>query len=171
MGLQIKQILFFIFLFALSFSDTAAQEQKTSLEIPTVAFCDIVRQPALYDNKVVRIKAKYLVAFEGSVMSDTACEETAWVKFDSSVEKLTPRKVWKKFDRWTDVSPIHKNNSITYPTGEVIVTWVGLFQGIKPAQKIGKINLSLGFGHMNSYDFQFVVQKIEEVSKPNSNEK
>ncbi|CAN5363704.1 hypothetical protein BH10ACI1_BH10ACI1_19410 [soil metagenome] len=167
MKFEIKQILFSFIFLALSCLSVAAQTQKIPQEIPTVAYCDLVLEPALYDNKVVRVKANYFVAFEGSIMSDSACDgKQTWVKFDNDIEKSTPRKIWKKFDHWTDASAVrNKRGGIDYPSREVIVMWVGLFQGVKATQTIGKLTLSLGFGHMNGFDFQFTAQKVEAVSK------
>ena len=170
MKFEIKQILIGIFFFALACLTVAGQEQKQPQEILSVAYCDLVREPTFYDNKVVRVTANYLAAFEGSIMSDSACDrKDTWVRFDAKIKDATPRKIWKKFDRLTDTSPEYKNGGVNYPSRQVKVTWVGLFLGVKRAQKIGNLTLPLGYGHLNGFDFQFVVQKVEEVSKLESN--
>ena len=103
-------------------------------------------------------------------MSNSACDgKDTWVRFDAKIKNATPHKVWKKFDRWTDTSPEYKNGNVNHPSRQVKVTWVGLFQGVKRAQKIGNRTLPLGYGHMNGFDFQLVVQKVEVVSKVVSN--
>ena len=165
MKFQIKQALCSLICFTL-FCLSAAQEQKTLPKIPTVAYCELVRQPAFYDNKVVRVTANYFVGFEGSLMSSPACgKEDTWVEFAAELERATPFKIGKKFDSLTDTSPEYNNGSVNYPSRQVKVTWVGLFQGIKATQTIGKQTFSLGFGHMNGFDFQFVAQKVEFVGK------
>ncbi len=171
MKFEIKQILLGVVFLALSCLSVAGQEQKPPQEIPTVAYCDLVREPALYDNKVVRVTANYFVAFEGSIMRDFACDgKDTWVEFDAAIEKSTPRKIWKKFDRWTDASPVrNKTGGIDHPSRQVNVTWVGLFQGVKRTQLFGKRTVPLGFGHMNGFSFQFIAQKVESVSKVASN--
>jgi len=166
MKFEIKQISISIFLFVLACLNVAAQEQKQSQEILNVTYCDLVREPTFYDNKVVRVKANYLAAFEGSIMSDSACDgKDTWVRFDAKIRDATLRKVWKKFDRLTDTSPEYKNGGVNHPSRQVKVTWIGLFQGVKRAQKIGNRTFPFGYGHMNSFDFQFIAQKVESVSK------
>jgi hypothetical protein len=44
-----------------------------STEIPTVTFCELVRHPQLYFDKVVRVTATHMQATEGSYLSDDAC--------------------------------------------------------------------------------------------------
>ena len=170
MKFEIKQILFGVVFLALSCLSITGQEQKPPQEIPTIAYCDLVREPIFYDNKVVRISVNYIAAFEGSIIRDSDCDgKDTWVRFDAKVKDATPRKIWKKFDRLTDTSPEYKNGGVNYPSRLVKVTWIGLFQGVKRAQKIGNLTLPLGYGHMNGFDFQFVVQKVETVSKIASN--
>ena len=170
MKFEIKQILIGVFLFTLACLNVVGQKQKLPQEILTVTYCELVREPTFYDNKVVRITANYIAAFEGSIIRDSDCDgKDSWVRFDAKVKDATPHKIWKKFDRLTDTSPEHKNGGVNYPSRLVKVTWIGLFQGVKRAQKIGNITLPLGYGHMNGFDFLFVVQKVEAVSKIASN--
>ena len=68
MKFEIKQILLSVVFLALSCLSVTGQEQKTPQEILTVTYCDLVREPTFYDNKVVRVTANYLAAFEGSIL-------------------------------------------------------------------------------------------------------
>ncbi|MDQ3748324.1 MAG: hypothetical protein M3367_04795 [Acidobacteriota bacterium] len=61
MRFEIKQILFGIFFLALFCLNIAAQEQKKPEEIPTVTFCELVKNASLYEGKIVRVKANYYV--------------------------------------------------------------------------------------------------------------
>ena len=170
MKFEIKQIIFTIFFFALACLNVTGQEQKQLEEILTVTYCDLVREPIFYDNKLVRVTANYLAAFEGSIMSDSSCDgKDTWVEFDVKLKDATTRKIWKKFDRLTDTSSEYKNGSINHPSRQVKVTWVGLFRGVKRTELFGKRTVPLGYGHLNGFNFQFTVQKVEEVSKLASN--
>ena len=161
---NIKHI-FFTIAFVLSvYTSIFSQTNSTFADVPTLNYCDIVRNAATYDKKTVRVKAVYFSAFEGSLFLDSACEsQSSWVKFSPLLfEKKS--KVFKKFLRLSDASA-KKNSSggITYPERKVSVLVVAIFEGIKPTYKIGKLELSSGFGHMDSFDYQFTVLSVEAV--------
>src|SRR5688572_1250774 len=100
MKFEINQILFGVIFLASACLSIVGKEQKTPQEIPTVAFCDLVKNASLYEGKVVRVKASYYVQFEASEMSDSLCDQVAWVNFDREIEKSTEPKLWKQFDNW-----------------------------------------------------------------------
>jgi hypothetical protein len=139
---------------------------KTALaDVPTIAYCDLVREAELNDKKLVRVRAVYIVGFEGSLFFDPACEgKEAWVQFDPSYEKSTKSKLLKRFRNLSNASPVKTaGGGINFPTKRVEILAVGTFDGIRPTQKLGSITLHTGFGHMNSYDYQFTVLRIEDV--------
>ena len=159
-----------IFIAILSLLTMAAQDAKAQIlkrpqDIPTIAYCDLVRDPTSYNQKIVRVKVTYIVGFEGSIMYDLACgRKDTWVRFEPTSETATNQKVLKKFRRLADASPERTRGSgINYPVRRVEVVWVGRFQGIKPAQRVGERTYSSGFGHLNGFDYQFNVQRIEGV--------
>jgi hypothetical protein len=157
-----KTISFTVIFLALT-GNLAAQEQKPSEKIPTVSYCDLISKPVFYDNKVVRVRATYFAAFETSAMYDLACErKDTSVKFDTWIQQSTAREIWKEFERLTDVT---NDDGINYNDRRVEVLWIGLFQGIRPTYKIDGQTFNSGFGHLNSYKFQFTVQNIEEVKE------
>jgi hypothetical protein len=141
------------------------QEKKTLEDTPNVAYCDLIREPTAYDQKIVRVKVTYIVGFEASIMYDLTCGgKNTWVRFEPVSETATNRSVQKKFQRLTDATPERTSDGgINFPYRRVEVVWLGRFEGVKPAQKIGEQTFSLGFGHLNGFDYQFNVQRIEEV--------
>ena len=161
-----KQVIAISFLLAAMSQFVRGQEKKTPEDIPTVAYCDLVREPASYDQKIVRVKVTYVVGFEASIMYDLTCSrKDTWVRFESVSETATNRSVLQKFRRLSDATPERtRDGGINYPTRRVEVVWLGRFEGVKPAQKIGEQTFSLGFGHQNYYDYQFNVQRIEKVN-------
>lgn len=42
-------------------------------DVPTVNFCDLVSHPEDYNNKTVRVRAKYLTTFEWDMLYDLKC--------------------------------------------------------------------------------------------------
>jgi hypothetical protein len=58
-----------------------------------------------------------------------------------------------------------KDGGINHRSRQVNVTWIGWFRGIKPRQKIGEFVLPRGFGHLGGFNYLFIAQKVESVSK------
>jgi len=46
---------------------------RSDQDVPAVDFCDIVAHPEDYNNKVVRIQAKYLTTFESDMLYELRC--------------------------------------------------------------------------------------------------
>jgi hypothetical protein len=46
---------------------------KPSEEKVSIAYCDLVKNPSLYDGKTVRVSANYIVGFEWAYLSDEKC--------------------------------------------------------------------------------------------------
>ncbi len=144
--------------------NAVAQTKQDVSNAPVVDYCDLIREPALYDQKLIRVRTFYMVGFEASLFNKLDCRgKDVWVRFDSSFEKRTKSKILKKFNRLTDTSPNKKSDS-GYQTRMIEVLAVGRFEGVKPTVKIGNVTRSRGFGHLGAYDFQFTVFAIEEVN-------
>jgi hypothetical protein len=148
--------IFLILLLSLSLLPTKAQKNKTVQEkkdIPTIAFCDLLRNPDRYHEKEVKLRAKYLSIFEVSAFVDSDCakkENRTWVEFDrSSVEAATKPEVFKKV-----VEQIYccmwAGSSSSRET-EMLVT--GIFYKSNGA----------GYGHDNEYCFKFTVKSVEDI--------
>ncbi len=72
--IQDRFILLFLLLLAMN-QTMHGQEKTTSAteEIPTVAFCEMVKNPKLYFDKTVRLTAIYKMATEAQYLSDENC--------------------------------------------------------------------------------------------------
>jgi hypothetical protein len=160
-----KPLIAALFFILLASAQTFAQKKSEAVDAPTVAYCDVVHDPASFDGRIVRVRAVYFVGFEGSLFRDKNCDSNpSWVKFDPAFEKATNSKVRKRFRRMADASPVKtRDGGISHPVKSVEVLVVALFEGVKPTYKLGNRNLSTGFGHLNAFDYQFIVLSIEEA--------
>lgn len=43
--------------------------------LPLIPYCDLIREPYLYNNKTVRVKASYITSYHGAFFYDLACRE------------------------------------------------------------------------------------------------
>jgi hypothetical protein len=147
--------------------NSAGQKKSQAKKIPTVDLCDLLDEKGIWNNKIIRVKSTYFRGFEGSLMRDSGCyDEAVWVRFGNSVEASTPREVWNQFELLTATKIEQTSDGGRYVTDpQVVVTWIGLFQSVKAKQKNGKSDFRLGFGHMNRFDSQFTVRKIERASE------
>jgi hypothetical protein len=160
----------FILMFATLASFPTANAQSTSAsKIPTVAYCDLLRNPDDYDGKKIRIRAEYNSGFEHSVFSDTACvkawdtKRLVWVEFDEPVNANTKPKILKRFKDARFHEPINDRGEVDVEKWQreqwlnwyVDLTVIGEFRKSKDPD--------LGFGHTNAYPYTLLVSKIEGV--------
>lgn len=143
-----KYLLAFI-AFAFFTVPSSSQKNSDSRSVPcdagdvvTVDYCDLLRKPELYDQKLVRIQAVYRYGYEWSELycPDCLTEGSTWVDFEESFETCTKSEVAKKI----------ADNGFKGRT--VIVVMVGKFYGSGG-----------GHGHMNAYRFKFLVSCVERA--------
>lgn len=139
--------------------------QSTAREIPTVGLCDLLRKPAAYDGKEMRVHATYHIGFEHSYFRDSSCKEYAvestpywmgnviWATFDRpSIQTSTEQDIYEEFNR--EAVPCCPSG---WSDTEVDMTVVGSFSMARD---------EVGYGHSQRYALQIVVNKIEKVTKP-----
>lgn len=117
-------------------------------QAPTVAFCQLVNNPAQFNGKLVRTQAIFYADAENEVLYDLMCEDErslTWVSYDASYV-YSDKNVKKRFeDLLCLTSPC--------PSGKVNTVVVGRFEG--PSEK--------GYGHLNGYRYQFVIMRMEQA--------
>jgi hypothetical protein len=129
-------------------------------ETPVVSLCDLLRKPADYDGKEIKVRAQYHIGFEYLSLDDPSCKDYAvvttphwignvvWAEFDESVEATTKPEIYSDFKRLA---------SVCCPAGwrdtEVELLVVGKFS--RAGDK--------GYGHLGRYALQLVISRIEEV--------
>ncbi|MBA2731972.1 MAG: hypothetical protein H0U54_03660 [Acidobacteria bacterium] len=128
---------------------------KPSSKTLTVAFCDLIRHPELYNKKVVRTEAISAIGIESQVLYDPQCstEETrTWVIHDPAWEKADKKLQAAYFALLFD-----KNNN-RIPRGRSGRARVVLKGRLEASNKDG-------YGHLNQYRFQFAIMGIEKVER------
>lgn len=55
--------------------ETTLVTQGNKDKIPLLSYCDLIANPELHDNKIVRVKVSYYTGFEGGFFYDLACDE------------------------------------------------------------------------------------------------
>lgn len=140
--MSMKSLLIALFLVAVTFASVRGQEATAGAEAPTVAFCDLIKQPELYDQKIVRLQATYRYGFEWSELYCADCLEggRVWVDFDDSFESRTNPKVAKKINGNED-----RGRTVS-------VVAAGKFYGSGG-----------NYGHLGRYEFRFVMSRLEKA--------
>jgi hypothetical protein len=131
---------------------TASSDNKFSSDTPTVAFCDLVRDPNRHDGQVVRTEAIVAVGFEVAILYDPKCgdsEKRAWYDFDQSSYQ-PDEKGWKSLREL--LFPASKERARHY-SGRAKATMVGRFDASDKN----------GYGHLNQYHFQFTIMRVERA--------
>lgn len=133
---------FFIMPSVLQKNDTSKPSRCDAGEVTTVNYCDLIRSPELYDQKLVRVQAVYRYGYEWAELycPDCLTEGRTWVDFDESFETCTKPEVAKNIS----------DNGFKGRTVNVVI--VGKFYG-----------LGGGYGHMNAYQFKFLVSCVEKA--------
>jgi hypothetical protein len=133
-------LILWILLLTLGESSANTEEVAVASDIPTVDYCDLIRQAKDYDQKQIRIKAVYRVGYEWSEIYCPDCfnqKERTWVEFDDDLESCTNSKVVK----------------LLGDDGKTLsVTVVGVFH-----------SSSIRYGHTGSYRFKFLVKCVENA--------
>jgi hypothetical protein len=128
---------------------------KPSSRVPTVAFCELISHPELYDKRIVRTEAISAIGVESQVLYDPQCstEETrVWVTHDAAWEKADKKLRAAYFALLFD----ENNNRI--PRGRSGRAKVVLTGRLEASNKNG-------YGHLNQYRFQFAIMGIAKVER------
>jgi hypothetical protein len=155
-----------VLIFILSISTAVlAQSKRRPDDIETVSFCDLINNAERYDKKVVRVRAIYAVGLETSRVYIPGCDKATWAEVDSGVKKASDSKALKNFRRLTKGRTVRSKGVVTYPMPRrVEILAVGRFDGVKPTYHVGPMTLRPGFGHMDAFDYQFTILKLEEAN-------
>ena len=135
-------------------------------QIPTVEFCDLVRNAPDYDSKPVRVRATYFSGFEMSSLGNPkgpSCDAKSmvWMNFDPSVESNSKPEIYKRFLDSIYARRVVVNGNIATIEGE----WLLWETPVVVTGVIHKPN-GRGYGHTSIYSHEFVVSSIEEVGEP-----
>lgn len=145
-----KILLLFWTLFGLTLS-VSAQDAQEKIEnqyanIPAIDYCEIIKNPNLYSNKIVKISAEYSAGFERSMLGSQVCKDdygqiwAEWEKFQSCGDAKTAKLLENRAKR------------IEYTALEG--NFVGRFF-VKQGRS--------GFGHMNARSYKLVISCVENA--------
>lgn len=112
----------------------------------TVPFCELIRNPSRFNNKIVRTEAPYSWNRENESFHDSKCgDEYVWVEYEDSYA-LVDDPMKQRFKQMPCTS-----------TGlcEARVSCTGLFQSTGGP-----------YGHLDGYKFRFRIMHIESVEAP-----
>lgn len=137
--------------------DSAPAPDLSKIQIPDVAFCELVSHPDRYDNQIVRTQALIYHGFEASVLYHAKCQRfDTWAAYDSSYDGKTNqgKRLYKL---------LTKGNSGDYNFAQV--TLIGRFLGKKQvAYRLKDKTFYMGYGHLNMFDYQFTIMRLDDVT-------
>lgn len=140
-------------------------------KIHTVSYCDLVRHPARYSKKVVRITATYFVGMEAAALEDFRCDEarSIWIDHDDSYKSCTRKEAKDELDKILGPSELRTENTVVLRAARSArVTFVGRFEVARKFNwKKRDYAFIGGFGHLNAYPYRLVVKCLEGVSEAN----
>ncbi len=125
-----------------------AQENKDSLyaNLAITNYCEVVKNPSLYNEKILKIFGEYRASFENSSLTNQSCGEDCcriWVEWreqQSCGDTTTAQILTNRL----------KGNEFNYLEGN----FVGKFY----------VSQGSGFGHMNAKPFKLVVSCVENAT-------
>ena len=121
---------------------------RSDNQVSTHSLCELVRQPAKFDKKIVHTRAILFTNPENQVLYDPDCDDegvSVWAAFGDSYT-YSNEETKRAFDEL--LCPIQPCLH-----GKVLIEIVGRFDG--PDNN--------GYGHLSAYRFRFVIMQIERV--------
>jgi hypothetical protein len=140
-----------------------AQSKKMFSNVPTVSYCELINNAEKYDQQFIKVRATYSRGFESSIFFDESCEnnKVSWIKFTSAYEQNTNKHLLKRFRKSIKGSYQKKPPEI-----EILI--VGKFDGKRQISTlktpVKTFTFSIGYGHMDAFDYQIMVLKLEAVN-------
>jgi hypothetical protein len=133
-----------ITLMLLSFSFVAFSQEKTAGNIPTIDYCELVKNAGSYRGKVVNVKGIFMSGFEASVITGKGCMDSkvgTWAEWigDKSCGDPKVDSILKIYDE------------TLYQT-----SLAGIFRG--------KFLTAGAYGHLNAFDYQLEISCIQSAS-------
>jgi hypothetical protein len=131
-------------------------------KVESVTYCELIKNSARYNHKIVRIRAVYFTSFEQMYLYDDTCEIG---KTPTAPEKV-PAETWAEWDKSFvskgDSDEARLNRELN-GFGRKDVMVIGKFNSTNEQNDENAPNL---FGHMGSCRFQFQIMRLEQIFKP-----
>ena len=110
---------------------------------PTISYCELLREPNLYQGKLVRVAATWNYGFEWSYLYHRECmsrENKAWVEFVDEDEECPQ-------------------------TNKVSMRLKDGFDNKADVVAVGTLAGGGGYGHMNGHQYQFTIKCLEKAKQ------
>jgi len=113
--------------------------------MPVIPYCDLVRDSARYENKIVRVRGVYSFNMENSTLDDPTCRsENAWTWIESEPYSRFDESMKAFYDTY---------GARMKSRGNAEVIFLGKFSG--PSDE--------GYGHLNGCQYRLSLMKVEEM--------
>jgi hypothetical protein len=146
-----------------------------SEDIPTVEYCELVKNPSLYDGKKIRLRGVYVVSGKyASKFFSSACGSgnTLWVDFEQGYQSCSPPKLVKSLSTMSQKSGMRRGRphytvvGFEYRSAEVV--FVGIFKAANSYRRPKPVdNPMFPFTytpeHKEIYDYVFSISCVEKV--------
>ena len=116
-----------------------------------VKLSEIIKDQAQFQNKVVRVQAKYLSGYFLETIWDAGSKGRVWASFDEHLSENTKPSTLSQYENL-----FGKNVTVD-------VTVVGFLLPPNKSHTEGGRVYQFGFGHLHSWDFEFHVLSIETI--------
>jgi hypothetical protein len=146
------------FMLVVSCVEQATLVKSSRVDVPTLGYCDLVRNPQLYDNRVIRVRGAYSLGFESSTLSSSGCEGMTWIDFDELYKTCTRKEVDTALDAL--MSAGEPESLMERKRADVV--FLGYFE-VLPNYTIKNELVRNGFGHMGMYSNRITVKCLENA--------
>jgi hypothetical protein len=149
---RMKKSIFLILLGLLCALSVSAQNKtdNQAANVPTVNYCELRKNPELYNNKIIRVHGIYESGFEVSIFYDEACSKDFLARAETWIWVLSRNGNCSDQKTRETIETFYSGKA----DSKLEVTFIGLFN---KAKEDG------GFGHLGGYKFQIKVSCIEEA--------
>ena len=148
MSSALKQLLLIGFIWLTTAHSVHAQHREDAnasnqaiTEAQTTSYCEVLKDPERFRNRMIRVRALYQTDFEESIITAPSCYTPlpmTWVSFDEQWESRSKRSIR------------HAISNVKWRI-QTDVVFVGLFKA------------DGHYGHMDRYPYSIEVYKVEAI--------
>jgi hypothetical protein len=149
-------VLFATFALIASLPATAGDNQPAI----TTTICELVASPQQFHGKLVQVRAIAQKGAQTSLLRDDTCSAFLWFAVPDAAGTRGKDREIHKLIGYLDkkVNPKERPDCPTCAAYKVTTTIIGRFEYTRKGEGDPP-----GFGYLNSYDSQFVLQTVSEV--------
>ena len=131
--------------------------------------CELVSSTENFHGKLVQIRAIVQTGFQTSLLRDDACSAFIWFAGADDAQADPALKKSREYQKMVQslnkkYKPKDGSECSRCALYKVTVTVIGRFEHISKRDGKTEAGLPAGFGYLNSYDSQLVLQKVLDVT-------